>query len=526
MTNPITDLRNANVIFITGSNTTEAHPVIGAYVRQAKNAGTKLIVVDPIRIPLAEIADMYLQIRPGTSLALSNGILHVIFAEGLENKEYIGQNTTGVENLKALVKRYSPEYTAEICGVPAEDIASAARMYAGAGNACIMYTMGITQHINGTNNVMSLSNLALVTGNLGRPGCGVNPLRGQNNVQGACDMGALPTFYTAYQQLVIPDVQKKFEKAWGARLSDKPGMTTTQALPAVLEGKVKMLYIMGENPVVSDPDSRHTIQALEKAFLVVQDIFLTETAQLADVVLPAACFAEKEGTFTNSERRVQLVRKAVPARGGALSDWEIIMKLANRMGYPCHYTKARDIFDEMTTLTPSYAGISYERIAKHGGLCWPCPTLSHPGTPILHTDGPAKGKGELMAMEWAPSPETQMADYPITLITNRILYHYHTRTMTAKSKAVDLQAPGNFIQINPQDAKTLGIADGDIVKVTSPRGSVVAPAAITNAVGKGVAAMPFHWGEGANVLTDAHALDPVSKIPGFKQTGVRIEKIH
>jgi formate dehydrogenase major subunit len=523
MTNPFTDVRNAEVIFITGSNTSEAHPVMGAYVRQAKKAGGKLIVADPIRIPLAEIADIYLQIKPGTSLALSNGMLHIIFKEGLEDKEYIEQNTTGVEELKESVRKYTSEYTEKICGVPARDIVAAARMYASAGSASILYAMGITQHVNGTNNVMSLSNLALATGNLGRPGCGVNPLRGQNNVQGACDMGALPVFYTAYQQVANPDVQKKFEDAWGVTLSAKPGMTSTLAMPAVLEDKVKLLYIMGENPAVSDADSHHAIEALKKAFLVVQDIFLTETATLADVVLPAACFAEKEGTFTNSERRIQLVRKAVPLKG--LPDWEIIVKLMNRMDYPCHYDKAEEIFNEMTAVTPSYSGVTYGRIEESGGLCWPCPTKEHPGTPILHVGKPAKGKGEFKAVEWEPSPETLMRDYPITLTTNRLLHHYHTRTMTAKSKAIDLYSPDNFVQISPEDAKELNIADGETVKITSMRGSVQTRAVVTDILEKGVAAMPFHWGGGANVLTDSQALDPVRKIPGLKQTGAKIEKI-
>jgi len=523
MTNPITDVKNADVLFVTGSNTTEAHPVMGALMRRAKNEGTKIIVADPVRIPLAEDADIFLQIRPGTSHALSNGMLHVIFREGLEDKEYIEQFTTGVDELKELVEKYTPDYTAEICGLDAQDVEAAARLYASAGAASILYCMGITQHANGVNNVFGLSNLTLATGNLGKSGGGINPIRGQSNVQGACDMGALPIVHTGYQFVTNPDVQKKFEDAWGVKLSGNNGMASTIAVPAVLDDKIKMLYIIGENPAVSDPDTKHTKKSLEKAFLVVQDIFLTETAELADVVLPAACFAEKDGTFSNSERRVQLVRKAVPSKG--LADWEIIMRLMNLLGYPCHYDKAEDVFEEMRTVTPQYAGITYERIEENNGLVWPCPTLTHPGTPILHVGKPAKGKGDFKAVEWTPSPEMNNVDYPVLLTTNRILHHYHTRTMTGKTKAIKAHAPDGFVKINSRDAKDWGVADGETVRVSSPRGEAKVRAVVTDAVARGTAAMPFHWADGANVLTCAEVLDPISKIPGLKLVGVKIEKI-
>jgi formate dehydrogenase major subunit len=441
----------------------------------------------------------------------------------LEDIEYIGQNTAGVEHLKEVVLKYSPEYTAEICGVEAADIVAAARMYAQAGAASIIYCMGITQQVNGVNNVFGLSNLALATGNLGKPGCGVNPLRGQNNVQGACDMGALPDVYTAYQKVTNPDVQKKFEETWGVKLSGTTGLTSTEAIPAVLEDKVKMLYIIGENPAVSDADAAHAIKAFKKAFLVVQDIFLTETAELADVVLPAACFAEKEGTFTNSERRVQRVRQAVHAKG--LTDWEIIMKLMNRMGYSCHYDSAEEIFSEMRALTPSYAGITYGRIEEENGLTWPCPVEDHPGTPILHVGKPVKGKAEFKAAEWEPAPETLLKEYPVVLTTNRIQHHYHTRSMTAKTKAIDAYYPDSFVQINPSDAEACGIKDGEAVRVSSPRGSVQTRAVVTDTVKQGMISMPFHWPKSANILTNAAALDPISKIPGLKLAGVKLEKI-
>ena len=387
--------------------------------------------------------------------------------------------------------------------------------------------MGITQHINGTDNVSSLSNLALCTGNLGHKGSGINPLRGQNNVQGACDMGALPTDYPGYQKVFDPAVQERFEKAWGVDLRPNKGYTVTDTIPAILEDKVKLLYIMGENPAVSDPDTAHVEQALEKAFVVVQDLFLTETAQFADVVFPSTAFAEKDGTFTNTERRVQRVRKVVPAKGECRDDWWTLRQLMNRIGYSCHYEKAEDIFQEIRTVTPSYAGITYEKIEKDGqGVQWPCPTEEHPGTPILHVNGPARkgGKGLLKVLEWNPSPETGNAEYPFTLTTCRILYHYHTRTMTDRTEGIHLTAPSKWMEISELDALELKLSEGDWVKVSSPRGEVYTEIRIVDTLQPGVVWMPFHYSGGANVLTDAHNLDPVCKIPGFKQVGVKIEK--
>ena len=527
MTNRVTGIKDADVVFVTGSNTTEAHPVMGMYVRQAKNMGKKVIVADPVRIPLAEIADIYLQINPGTSVALTNGMLNVIFAEGLEDKEYMKEHTEGGDELKEFVKQYTPERVAKICGVKEQDIIEAARIYAGSKKSYIAYAMGITQHLNGTDNVMSLSNLALVTGNLGHDGCGVNPLRGQNNVQGACDMGALPTDYPAYQKVFVPENQQKFEKAWGVPLNPNKGLTVTQVIPAILEDKVKLLYVMGENPVVSDPDTEHVVHALEKAFVIAQDLFLNETSEYADVVFPSTAFAEKDGTFSNTERRVQRVRKIADVKGECKDDWWTIMEIMNRIGYKCHYDKAEDIFNELRTVTPSYAGITYKRIEKEG-LHWPCPTEDHPGTPVLHTKGPIRngGKGLLKTMEWQPSPETEnKKEYPITLTSCRILYHYHTRTMTDRTRAVHFTAPRNWIEINKEDAAEMKIQNGEWVEVTSPRGSVFVEAKIVDTVQPGVAWMPFHYAGGANVLSDAHNLDPISKIPGYKQIGVKISKV-
>lgn len=528
MTNCVTEIKDADVIFITGSNTSEAHPVMGMYVRQAHAMGKKVIVADPVRIPLAEIADIYLQIKPGTSVALSNGMLNVIFAEGLEDKEYIEKHTEGIEELREFVKYYTPEKTSEITGVDKDLIIEAARLYASTHHSYIAYAMGITQHVNGTDNVMSLSNLALCTGNLGKKGSGVNPLRGQNNVQGACDMGALPTDYPGYQKVFNPDVQAKFEKAWGVPLNPKKGLTVTDTIPAILEDKVKLLYIMGENPMVSDPDTAHVEHALEKAFVVLQDIFLTETAQYADVVFPSTAFAEKDGTFSNTERRVQRVRKIAAVKGECHDDWWTLMQIMNRIGYPCHYDTVEDIFNELRTVTPSYAGITYEKIERNGqGVQWPCPTEDHPGTPILHVNGPARngGVGLLKTLEWKPSPEAGNPEYPITLTTCRILYHYHTRTMTDRTRAVHFTAPRNWLEMGRDDAMEMQIQEGDWVKVASPRGEVYVEVRIVDTLQPGVVWMPFHYSGGANHLTDAHHLDPISKIPGYKQVGVKIEKV-
>ena len=525
MTNCVTEIKEADVIFVTGSNTTENHPVMGMYIRQAKRAGKKLIVADPVRIPLAEIADIYLQINPGTSVALSNGMIHIIFAEGLEDKEYIEKHTEGAAELREFVKEYTPERVAEICGIDVEDLKKAARLYA-TNRSYIAYAMGITQHTNGTDNVLSCSNLALVTGNLGKKGTGVNPLRGQNNVQGACDMGALPTDYPGYQKVFNPEVQAKFEKAWGVPLNPKKGLTVTETIPAILEDRVKLLYIMGENPMVSDPDTAHVKHALEKAFVVVQDIFLTETCEYADVVFPSNAFAEKDGTFSNTERRVQRIRQVVPPKGQCRDDWWTIMQVMNRIGYPCHYDKVEDIFNELRTVTPSYAGITYQRI-ENGGIQWPCPNEDHPGTPILHANGPIRngGKGLLKCLVWQPSPDVGDPEYPYILNSSRILYHYHTRTMTDRTRAIHFTAPRKWVEVWHEDAMELGIQEGEWIKVTSKRGSIFAEARIVDTLQPGVAWIPFHYSEGANVLSDAHHLDPVSKIPGYKQIGVKIEKV-
>ncbi len=524
MTNSIGEIVNADVIFITGSNTTENHPVIGSKVRQAIKNGAKLIVADPRDIPLAKDAEIFLKIKPGTNIALSNAMINVIIEEGLADMPFIESNTQGFDDILTVIKDYPPRIAAGICGIDADDIIRAARLYASSKKSSILYCMGITQHHNGTDTVISLSNLALITGNIGRESSGLNPLRGQNNVQGACDMGALPDVYTGYQSVKDPLYKDKFEKAWNAKLSNLQGLTITEAMQKSALGEIAVLYIMGENPMVSDPDTAHVVKALSKSFVIVQDIFLTETAALADVVLPASCFAEKDGTFTNTERRVQRVRKAVNPPGQAKSDWEIILGIMNKLGDESKYGSSQEIFEEIRGLTPQYAGISYRRIEKVG-IQWPCPNEDHPGTKILHLGRPARGLGLLKAVKFNESAEINSQEYPLLLTTGRILYQYHTRTMTDKTEGILELAPGHYIEINPKLAALKGIKSGDSVKVTSRRGEIITKAVLTEGIGEKVCFMPFHWGEGANVLTNGQTLDEHSKIPGLKITGVRIERV-
>ena len=526
MTNTIPEVLDADVILIQGSNTSVGHPVLGTRIGQAvRQRGAKLIVIDPRRIPLAEQAEVFLQINPGTNVAVTNAMMHVILKEGLEDREYIAKKTEGFEELKAVVEAYSPERAAEICGVDPEDIRRAARLYAQAKKAPIYYSMGVTQFTSGTQNVINMSNLALLCGKIGKPGCGVNPLRGQNNVQGACDMGALPGDYTGYQKVADPKVREKFSRAWGTALPEQPGKTVTEILDGICDGKIHGLFIMGENPMLSDSDLNHAEAALRAAeFLVVQDIFLTETAALADVVLPAACFAEKDGTFTNTERRVQRIRKAVEAPGEARADWKILADLLRRFGVAVAYDSAEAVFDEMRSVTPSYAGMTYDRLTVEG-LHWPCPDPAHPGTPVLHTERFSRGeRAFLKAAEYREPAEMPDETYPLVLTTGRVLYQYHTRTMTGKSRGLNQLSGHSYVELHPEDAAALGIADGDKVCVESRRGRVAAEAHVTDSVKRGVTFMPFHFADGpANRLTGS-AKDPIAKIPEFKVSAVKITK--
>lgn len=525
MTNSVAEIEFTDVILAIGTNTTENHPIISSKIkRNVRQHGGKLIVADPRKIDLVKYAAIWLRHKPGTDVALLNGLMNVIISEDLHDKKYIAERTEGFEALKQVVEKYTPEYVATITGVAAEDIIKAARLYAQAKAASILYTMGITQHTTGVDNVKSCANLAMICGNVGIEGGGVNPLRGQNNVQGACDMGGLPNVFTGYQPVTSEDARAKFEKAWGVSpLPAKPGLTIVETLNAAHEGKVKALYVMGENPMLSDPDLNHAREALSRLdLLIVQDIFLSETAEMAHVVLPAACFAEKDGTFSNTERRVQRVRKAVAAPGQAKADWEIISELSTRMAYPMKYAGAEDIMKEINELTPSYAGITYDRLEK-GGIQWPCPNTDHPGTRFLHKDRFTRGLGLLSAIEFKAPAEVPDAEYPFILTTGRILYQYHTGTMSRRSRGITERSKESLVEINPKDAERLGIRDGQYVKVTSRRGSLQAKAWVTERVDNGTIFMNFHFSEAAANLLTNPALDPIAKIPEYKVCAVKME---
>ena len=524
MTNTIACAEKADVILIVGSNTTENHPVISTYVKRAVKFGkTKLIVIDPRRIKIAGFADIYLRPNLGTDVAWINGMMHVIITENLYAKEYVAERCDGFDELKQVVEKYTPEYVETITGIPAQNLIDAARLYAGAKPGNIIYCMGITQHTTGTDNVKSLANLAMLCGNLGVEGGGVNPLRGQNNVQGACDMGGLPNVYTGYQTVTDAAIKEKMEKAWGVTgLSDKVGLKATEMIPMAHDGKLKALYIVGENPLVSDPDLNHAEKSLKHLdFMVVQDIFMTETTQLADVVLPSRCFAEKEGTFSNTERRVQRVRQAVPPPGEALYDWEIICEISKRMGYDMSYADSRAIMEEIAGVTPSYSGINYDRI-EDIGIHWPCPNTDHPGTPVLHVGRFTSGKGKFHGIEWIAPAEKADDEYPLYLTTGRLLYHYHTGTMTMKSKGLNNRAPECFVEISEKDASKYGLSEGNAVSIASRRGEINARVNISDKAVEGTVFLPFHFAQAAaNKLTNA-ALDPISGIPEYKVCAVKV----
>jgi len=483
-------------------------------------------VVDPRKTEVAEIAQYHLQIKSGTDIALLNGMANVIIAEELWNKEFVSERTEEFEALKATVAKYTPEYVAEITGASAESIIAVARGFAKAKNATILYTMGITQHTCGTHNVFAVANLSMLCGQIGKASSGVNPLRGQNNVQGACDMGALPAVFSGYQSVTVDANREKMAAAWGVKdLPAKPGLTVGEMMCAAGD-QIKGLYIMGENPVLADADGNHVIHALKHLdFLVVQDIFLTETAALADVVLPAASFAEKDGTFSNTERRVQRVRKAIEPIGNSKADWEIVCEIATAMGYPMNYNSAEEIMAEISKVTPSYGGISFARLDQEKSLQWPCPTPEHKGQPYLHTGKFSRGLGKFHAVEHIPPAEIPDTEYPLVLNTGRRLYHYHTGTMTQRTGALEIAYATEYLEINPVDAANLCICDGDKVKVSSRRGQVEVAAKITEKVTPGMVFTSFHYPEVAiNQLTNS-ASCPIAKIPEFKVCAVKVEKI-
>jgi len=523
MSNSIEDFTKADLLFIIGSNTTECHPIIGRVVRQrVKSKGARLIVADPRSIELANLATVHLPHRPGSDVALLNAMMNVIISEGLHDKKFIEERTEGFEELSETVKKYTPEMAEEITGVPKDDVVAAARLFAGAERAVILYGMGITQHTTGTDNVKSVANLLMLTGNMGREGTGFSPLRGQNNVQGACDMGALPNVYPGYQKVDNPDVKLKFESAWGCSLSDKVGTPVTEMVEAAYQGKIKAMYVVGENPLMSEPSLDHARKAIEHLeFLVVQDIFPTDTAFLADVILPAAAFAEKNGTYTNTERRVQRLRKAVDPPGEARPDWQIISDLAKRMGHSFDYSSAEAIMEEIASVAPIYGGIHYDRLEDSYGLQWPCRDRSHPGTPMLHQGQFTRGRGKLHAVEYRPPAEKASEGFPLILTTGRVLQHWHTGSMSRRSEVLDELLPTGKVDIHPSDALTLGIVDGDLVTLSSERGKIETEVHVTDKTAPGLAFMAFHWSEApVNVLTNA-ALDPSAKIPEFKVSAVK-----
>ena len=527
MTNAVSELEGSDTIFIIGSNTATSHPLVATRIFRAREKGAKILVADPRKNQIAELAHLYVRHRPGTDVALLNGMMKVILDQGLEEKAFIQEKTEDFEAFKNLIEKVDLDAVSKITGVSTEDIKTLALTYAEAGKASIVYCMGITQHTTGVDNVKSLANLSMLTGNIGKPGTGVNPLRGQNNVQGACDMGGLPNVYTGYQPVTLGAANRKFADAWGVdQLPTKIGLTSPEMFSGIENDEVKALWIMGENPVVSDPDADQVVKALEKLeLLIVQDIFLTPTAKLAHVVLPGVSFAEKDGTFANTERRVMRVRKAIKPVGESRQDWEIIQDISNRFGYEMAYDSPEAIFKEIAELTPSYAGITYERL-EGPGLQWPCPSIEHPGTPFLHNGGNfARGKGLFHAIDYKPPAEVTDADYPFWMTTGRVYAHYHTGTMTRNSKALDFEVSEGFLEINPSDARSLDLPDGHRVKIASRRGEIETRVMITDRVEKGVVFMPFHFEEAnVNKLTNP-AYDPIAKIPELKVCAVKLEKV-
>lgn len=529
MTNSIADLGDAQVVLVIGSNTTEAHPVIGIELTRAARRGMRIFVIDPRDIRLTRHAESWLPVRPGANVLLFNAMARIILDEGLANQEFIEARTEGFEEFLAVIEQVDLEAAAEACGVPLSDIRDAAIAYASAERASIVYCMGVTQHVSGTEQVRSLANLALLTGQIGRPGTGLNPLRGQNNVQGACDFACLPSCLPGYQPLTDKGTLDRFCDYWEmeTELPDTSGLTLVEMWDAAVEGSLKALYIMGENPVLADPDQAHVIDALEAIdFLVVQDIFLTETAAFADVVLPAATFLEKVGTFANTERRIQLVNKVVDAPGQALPDIEILALLFAAMGSPLDSDTPSDVMNEMSALTPQYGGISYRRLREEGSLQWPCPSDEHPGTPILHVGQFTRGRGVFAPVEYRPSPDEPTTDRPFVLTTGRHLFNFHSDSMIKTSAGLSELNPTGYVEMNPQDAGQLGVCDGERVILESRHGVVTAPVRVCGigAPRRGTVFMPFHFADApANRLTGGE-LDPISKIPGLKVTAVSIRK--
>jgi formate dehydrogenase alpha subunit len=533
MSNSIAEMEHLDTFIVTGSNTTETHPVISLFLKKAvRQNGAKLIVIDPRQIELTDFATLWLRQRPGTDVAVYQAMAHVIVTEKRYDPAFIAARTEDFETYVESLEAFTPEWAEGVSGVPAEDIRQAARLYADAERAAIYWGMGISQSTHGTDNALALTNLALMTGHVGKPGTGLNPLRGQNNVQGCSDSGGLPNVYTAYQRVTDPAIRTRFEQTWRATLPPEPGLTVTEMVDAALIGKVKAMVVMGENPLMSEPNLSHARHALDHVdFMVCIDIFINETGELADVILPAVSFAEKDGTFTNSDRRVQRARRALPNWGQSRPDWEIISEIARRMepllgldsgGF--NFPDPEAIWEEMRALTPDFRGITYERLEREGGVHWPCPTLDHPGTPYLFAEDFPRGKGKFWALEYGTESELPDAEYPYHLTTGRVLFHWHGGTMTRRSK-LDDAFPEPILEMHPEDAHALGLISGEWVEVTSRRGSVVCRVMVTGRSPVGTVFLPFHFVEAAANLLTLDKIDPRAKIPDFKMAAVQLRKV-
>ena len=531
MSNSIAEMEDLEAFIVTGSNTTETHPVIANFLKRAvRKNGAKLIVVDPRQIEMTDFATLWLRQNPGTDVAVFQAMAHVIVKEKLYDASFIANRTEGFTEYLESLESYSPEWAEEVSGVPANSIRKAARIYANAGRASIYWGMGISQSTHGTDNTLSLVNLALMCGHLGKSGTGLNPLRGQNNVQGCSDSGGLPNVFTAYQQVGDPEIRKKFEEFWGVELSSRPGLTATEMVDASSTGEVRGMFVLGENPMMSEPDQNHARHALEKLeFLVCQDIFINETGEMADVILPATSFAEKDGTFTNTDRRVQRCRAAVEPVGNSRADWDILCDLGRRIerrmgnefsagfvfGHPS------EIWEEMRQLTPVFWGIDYARLEREGGIHWPCPSFDHPGTPFLFADEFPRGKGKFWEVAYGTESEQPDDEYPYNLSTGRVLYHWSGSTMTGRSKLEDVY-PEATCEIHPDDANELGLGMGDWVRVSSRRGEIVLRVLVTGRSPEGTVFVPFHFAEAAANLLTLNRIDRQAKIPDYKNTAVKL----
>lgn len=533
MSNSIPEIENANLLLIFGYNGADSHPIVARRIIKAKEKGAKIVTVDPRVTETARISDIHLALKGGTNMILVNAFGNVLINENLYDKDFVANHTDNFEEYKKIVEPYTPEYAEKCTNVPAETIRQAMREYAKAKDSMILYGMGVCQFSQAVDVVKGLASLALLTGNLGRPNVGIGPVRGQNNVQGACDMGALPDVYPGYQKVTNPEIRSKFEKAWGVTLPSEIGVKITEVPHAVLqENKIKAYYIFGEDPVQSDPDASEVREALDACeFVVVQDIFMNKTSLHADVILPATSWGEHDGVYSCADRGFQRIRKAIEPKGDVKTDWDIICRISNAMGYPMKYNNTKEIWDEMRSLTPSFFGATYEKIEKLGCVQWPCRSESDEdkGSVFLHKDGnfaTDNGRGKLFATEWRPPYEVEDEEYPFSLSTVREVGHYSVRTMTGNCRALSkLEDEPGYLQINYKDAQKLDIKENDIIRVSSRRGSVLTRALITDRVQEGATYMTYQWWVGAcNELTVA-SLDPISKTPEYKYCAIKIDKI-